>query len=171
MSTHPCRHTAFAAIAVVVIAIAALPQPARAQAAAGLSAVDRVAVFKAAGAVRQKNGHWVICTDDPDTHGASIDEVRDLNGDGRPEAVVNEGGSFCNGATGTRFSLVSKQADGSWRGMLASEGMAEFLQTKGKDGWPDVSIGGPGFCFPVMRWNGREYAMNRNEYEGKRCTR
>ena len=85
--------------------------------------------------------------------------------------MVNEDGTFCNGASGTRFSLVSKRADGSWRNMLASEGVAEFLQGRGKDGWPDVSIGGPGFCFPVMRWNGVEYAFDRNEYEGRRCTR
>ncbi|GAA5011408.1 hypothetical protein GCM10025793_23930 [Lysobacter lycopersici] len=147
-----------------------MAQPAHAQATDGLSTADRAAIFKAAGATKQKDGRWVICTDDPQTSGASIDEVRDLNGDGRPEAVVNEDGTFCNGMAGTRFALVSKQADGSWRSMLDSEGMAEFLPAKGKDGWPDVSVGGPGFCFPVMRWNGSGYAFNRNEYEGKRCT-
>ena len=35
--------------------------------------------------------------------------------------------------------------------------------------WPDISVGGPGFCFPVERWNGKEYKLNRFEYEGKRC--
>jgi len=48
-------------------------------------------------------------------------------------------------------------------------GVPEFLSSKGKDGWPDISIGGPGFCFPVQRWNGREYAVHRHEYEGKAC--
>jgi hypothetical protein len=43
------------------------------------------------------------------------------------------------------------------------------LKTKGKDGWPDISVGGPGFCFPVQRWNGKAYELNRFEYEGKRC--
>jgi hypothetical protein len=43
------------------------------------------------------------------------------------------------------------------------------LKTKGKDGWPDISVGGPGFCFPVQRWNGKAYELNRCEYEGKRC--
>ena len=47
--------------------------------------------------------------------------------------------------------------------------MPEFLATKGVGGWPDLSLGGPGFCFAVMRWNGRAYVFNRNEYEGKRC--
>lgn len=157
------------ALVLAVVAVTTILAPGHVR-AADLSAADRAAVFKAAGATKQKDGRWVICTDDPQTSGASIDEVRDLDGDGQPEAVVNEDGSFCNGMSGTRFALVSKQADGRWRSMLASEGMAEFLTARGKDGWPDVSIGGPGFCFPVMRWNGNAYAFNRNEYEGKRCT-
>ena len=37
------------------------------------------------------------------------------------------------------------------------------------DGWPDIQVGGPGFCFPVLRWNGKEYILNRHEYEGKPC--
>lgn len=166
MAMHPRFQAAF--VVASLVAFCAFSQPAHAQAKA-LSAADQAAVFKAAGATKQKNGRWVICTDDPQTSGASIDEVRDLNGDGRPEAVVIEDGTFCNGASGARFSLVSKQADGGWRSMLDSEGMATVLATKGKDGWPDVSVGGPGFCFPVMRWNGTQYAFNRNEYEGKRC--
>jgi hypothetical protein len=36
-------------------------------------------------------------------------------------------------------------------------------------GWPDISVGGPGFCFPVMRWNGRAYVRRRMEYDGKPC--
>ena len=47
--------------------------------------------------------------------------------------------------------------------------MPEFLKVKGVGGWPDVSLGGPGFCFPVYRWSGRAYTINRFEYEGKRC--
>lgn len=135
---------------------------------ATLSDADKVAVFKAAGAV-QKKGLWVICADDPNSSGAAIDTLRDLNGDGRPEAVVVEGGTFCYGHAGTGFQLLSRQADGSWRLMTGGSGMPEFLKSKGRDGWPDLSIGGPGFCFPVARWNGKEYAFNRYEYEGKRC--
>ena len=133
-----------------------------------VSAADRAAIFKAAGAV-QRGDKWIICSDDPQAAGASIDEVRDLNGDGRPEAITSEGGSFCYGFTGTGFQLLSQQADGSWKRITSDIGIPEPLKTKGKDGWPDLSIGGPGFCFPVQRWNGKEYALNRFEYEGKVC--
>jgi len=133
-----------------------------------VSAADRAAIFKAAGAV-QRGDKWIICSDDPQAEGANIDEVRDLNGDGRPEAITSEGGSFCYGFTGTGFQLLSQQADGSWKRITSDIGIPQPLKTKGKDGWPDLSIGGPGFCFPVQRWNGTEYALNRFEYEGKAC--
>ena len=48
-------------------------------------------------------------------------------------------------------------------------GLPQFLKTQGAQGWPDISVGGPGFCFPVQRWNGREYKLQRWEYEGKAC--
>jgi hypothetical protein len=138
-----------------------------------LSDADRAAVFKAAGATQRK-GKWVICVPDagsgaPEPEGAVIDTVRDLNGDGRPEAVVTDGGTYCYGNTGTGFTLLSKQANGNWRKITGDTGIPEFLKTKGSGGWPDISVGGPGFCFPVERWNGKAYALHRYEYEGKRC--
>lgn len=156
-------------LASCVLVCAALPLQARADKPdASLSETDKRAVFKAAGAV-QKKGLWLMCPDEPNPGGATIETVRDLNGDGRPEALVTEGGTFCYGRAEAGYALLSQQADGSWRRLSGGSGMPAFLKTKGKDGWPDISIGGPGFCFPVERWNGREYALNRFEYEGKRC--
>lgn len=68
-----------------------------------------------------------------------------------------------------RFQLLSKQADGTWKLITSATGILETLKTQGVGGWPDISIGGPGFCFPVQRWNGKAYTLNRYEYEGKRC--
>lgn len=136
-----------------------------------LSKTDQAAVFKAAG-FTLKGKEWRACdTGDsgaPYSPGA-IQDVRDLNGDGRPEAMVTEGGSYCYGFTGEAFTLLSKQADGSWRVMTADTGIAEFLSTRGVGNWPDISVGGPGFCFPVKRWNGKEYVQNRYQYDGKNC--
>ncbi len=139
-----------------------------APAGAKLNAADRIAVFKAAGAV-QRGGKWIICKDDPQAEGASIDDVRDLNGDGRPEAVVSEGGTYCYGMTGQGFTLLSRQANGGWKVITGDIGIPEFMKTRGVGGWPDISVGGPGFCFPVQRWNGKAYVVQRHEYEGKPC--
>jgi hypothetical protein len=130
---------------------------------AALTPAQRAAIFKAAGATR-KGAKWIICTDEPNPEGVSVDSIQDLNGDGRAEAVVIEGGSFCYGNTGAYFALVGQQADGSWKQIEADTGIATFLKTRTL-GWPDLEIGGPGFCFPVSRWNGKAYVQHHfNEY-------
>lgn len=127
-----------------------------------LSPADTAAAFKAAG-YKQQGKKWMGCAE------GRVSEVRDINGDGLPEVVITEGGTQCHGMTGQGYSLVSKQPGGSWKVVSAGTGMLDFLKGPTTKGWPDIQIGGPGFCFPVYRWNGREYAFNRNEYEGKRC--
>ena len=57
---------------------------------------------------------------------------------------------------GEGFWLVSKVTNGGWRLITGGPGIPEFLKTKGVGGWPDLLVGGPGFCFPVERWNGKE---------------
>ena len=93
----------------------------------------------------------------------------DVNGDGLPDVLITEEGTECHGMTGQGYSLVSKQPNGSWKEMSGGTGVPMFLATKGAAGRPDLQVGGPGFCFPVLRWNGRDYALQRHEYEGKRC--
>jgi hypothetical protein len=149
---------------------ATLPSAAAANAASSLSKADEAAAFKSAG-FKQRGATWRNC-DDPGTptyQAGSIERVADLNGDGRPEALIVEGGTYCYGNTGQAFWLVSQGADGRWALMAGETGIAEFLPTKGVGGWPDISVGGPGFCFPVLRWDGRHYKRQRWQYEGKAC--
>ena len=140
-------------------------------AATALTPTEQGAVFAAAG-FAWRGGQWHSDCEDPGTPSyepGAIETAADLNGDGRPEAVVTEGGSYCYGNTGTGFSLLSKQADGHWKRLYQSPGVAEFLKTRGVEKMPDISVGGPGFCFLVVRWNGKAYVDNRFEYEGKAC--
>ena len=140
--------------------------------AASAPPAEQAAIFKAAG-FAQRRGAWKSGNcDGAESESYSpgnIETYRDLNGDGRAEAVVTEGGAICYGMTGTHFWLLSKQANGSWKLMAEETAMPDFLATKGVGGWPDIQLGGPGFCFPVVRWNGKAYVSHRNEYEGKRC--
>jgi len=133
---------------------------------------EQAAIFAAAGFKKHgtawKSGNCEGSESESYSPG-SIDSVRDLNGDGRPEAVVIESGAICYGMTGMHFWLLSKQADGSWNQMVDETAMPDFLKTTGAGGWPDIQLGGPGFCFPVLRWNGKAYVNHRNEYEGKPC--
>ena len=159
---HPVRHR------IELLFLAALPLAGLA--AMQLSPADHDAAFKAAG-FTLKGKDWRSDCDDgsPSYTPASLDQVADLNGDGRPEALISEGGTTCYGATGAGYRLVSKQADGSWKLVTGGTGMLTLLNSKGVGGWPDIEVGGPGFCFPVERWNGKEYKLHGYQYEGRPC--
>ena len=140
--------------------------------AASAPPAEQATIYKAAGfALRGgawKSGNCEGMESESYSPG-SIETYRDLNGDGRPEAVVTESSAICYGMTGSHFWVLSKQAKGSWTLMAEETAMPDFLSTKGAGGWPDIQLGGPGFCFPVVRWNGKAYLNHRLEYEGKPC--
>ena len=140
-------------------------------AAVSVPAAEQAAIFTVAG-FKKAGGQWRTDCGAPGNGSyqpGAIDTYRDLNGDAHLEAVVTEGSSFCYGSTETGFRLLTRQASGQWKLLLQSPGIAEFLPTRGVAKMPDISIGGPGFCFPVVRWNGKAYVHNRYQYEGKPC--
>lgn len=142
VSLKPCPGDAEAKTA------AAPPSPATAD--------DRAAAFKAAGFAPTR-GRYLAC----DTRQTLEIEIRDLNGDGRPDAVITDSGLECYGSTEQGFVIVARDPGGAWRKLFNSPGIPTFLTTRGVGGWPDIENGGPGFCHPVMRWNGRDYATIR----------
>lgn len=130
---------------------------------------DINAAYAAAG-LTQKNGQWTGCPDDDHGRAGVADgDYRDLNGDGRPDLVITDEGAYCYGNTGQGFIVMTRNAAGQWTKLYNSPGIPTFLATKVKTpgGWPDVEIGGPGFCFPVMRWSGKDYVFLRNHEEEK----
>ena len=134
--------------------------------------IDDSDAFHAAGFKLVNDTEWRAC-DDPGTASylpGQIEQIADLNGDGAPEAVITESSAYCFGAAGTGYYLVSSDSAGKWRLIDSGEGFATFLKTRGADNWPDLEVGGPGFCFPVLRWDGKAYVPNRREYEGKPCS-
>ncbi|GAA0732605.1 YbjP/YqhG family protein [Sphingomonas japonica] len=150
---------------------AAATPPPPAVAGGPLSPADTAAAFRAAGFV-QRGADWRSDCDDPGTASyspGSVETVRDLNGDGFPEAILIESGTYCYGNTGQGYFIVSKGANGAWRPITSGTGIVTVLSSRGTSNWLDLEIGGPGFCFPVYRWNGREYAEFRRQYDGKPC--
>ena len=98
-----------------------------------------------------------------------ISEYRDLNGDGRMDAIVIDGGSACYGSIATGFHIMTKQANHKWTRIFRSPGKAVLLKTTGRYGWPDIRIENNSACFAVYRWDGKQYAVNRYEKNGKTC--
>ena len=82
--------------------------------------------------------------------------------------MVTESSAYCYGHTGTGFTLLTRSSAGAWTKLHESEGVANFLKTR-SNGWPELEVGGPGFCFPVLRWNGKAFVTHRHAYSGKRC--
>lgn len=91
-------------------------------------------------------------------------EVIDLNGDGQPEVFTQIQSTCLGGMAGVSMNLYIKNKQGQWKPQFGFPGMYSVLKTKHK-GFPDIEIGGPGNCFPVWRWNGREYDIH------KKCAR
>ncbi len=148
-----------------------VPMTANSLAASDYDAIMKAAGFKkfgkvwAADADSAKNG----CSADIDD--ALFDNrpsIRDLNGDGNPEVVVTDTGTYCYGNTGQGFAIIGWTGTG-WKQLISTSGIPMFIARKGSP-WPDVEIGGPGFCFPRARWSGKDYSGNGGWfYDGKPC--
>ncbi|HEV7334443.1 MAG TPA: hypothetical protein VGO06_00625 [Bosea sp. (in: a-proteobacteria)] len=81
-------------------------------------------------------------------------EVKDLNGDGVDEIILTEtgtkGAAVCFGMIGQIASILIADGSGKWRRELGFRGELSFIK-RSDSAWPDVEIGGPGFCFPLWR--------------------
>lgn len=128
-----------------------------------LTEAEKTAAFRAL-SFAQVGGEWRRCNEQPRMASSTpgrIEEVLDLNADGRPEVVIAESSSFCYGSQGNWFAVLTKEANGTWRQVLEMDGMFMALDTRA-NGWREIEIGGPGTRgFPVWRYNGKEYVYNR----------
>lgn len=93
----------------------------------------------------------------------------DLNKDSKEEIFVSYGNSFTSGNTGASIVLFIKNAAGIYEMNLGFPGLTPDILTTSNKSYPDLLIGGPGFDFPVLRWNGKKYdnykTVKDSEYE------
>lgn len=124
-----------------------------------MSRAEQLKVFGAAGFSDQPTDCQLEAEHYENYRPVTMDVVKDLNGDGRLDAIITEGSTLCYGFTGQGFFIVTKQADGEWRQVASGEGMPQFLPHRGVDGWPDIEIAGPGTRMPVLRYDGNTYKL------------
>lgn len=149
------------------IAVAVMAMSGGVAFAQAVGPADRAAALKAAGGK-------VVDRESGQTCDVSIeaDGVKDLNGDGLPEIVVTGRGTFCYGSTEQGYWVLQKTPAGAWKIVDQNQGVPTFLPTRGVGGWQDIEVGGPGFCFPINRYNGKEYVLNgTKEYQRGACAR
>ena len=139
--------------------------------ARALSVADREKLFRAAGMQAIGGGKWTGCPDD--VSGRSEAEIvlfRDLNDDGRPEAVIGDGGTFCNGYAGIASTVLTQDAADGWRVVYSNQGFVNFLVSRGVHDFPDIEAGLPSSCSPYFRWDGREYGkIAQLDEDGRAC--
>jgi alpha-tubulin suppressor-like RCC1 family protein len=85
----------------------------------------------------------------------------DINKDGIEELFVLYGNTFTSGNTESNIMLLQKDSYGDWHKYLDFQGTIPWALPTGNLSYPDLVIGGPGFQFPVYRWNGKDYVMAR----------
>jgi len=85
----------------------------------------------------------------------------DMNKDGKEEVFVHFGNSYTSGNTGSSIALFIKNSSGIYQNHLGFPGTIPYALTTVNQGYPDLLIGGPGFEYPVLRWNGKTYAHHR----------
>lgn len=131
--------------------------------AAGTQSAEKKAIFTAAG-FKYANGAWrAKCSF------GHIPIVKDINKDGRLDAVVRDGGTECYGTTGVGFYIVTKQKNGKWTRIFNSPGEPVFLKTLGRHGWPELLVTNPSNCHAVYSWNGAKFVKVRQQFKGKAC--
>lgn len=86
----------------------------------------------------------------------------DLNKDGLEELFLVFGSTSLFGNTGEGFELYQQTKAGSFVKCadVGGQGSPTFLSSSNL-GYPDFLVGGPGFEFPVYRWNGKTYKYSR----------
>jgi hypothetical protein len=89
-------------------------------------------------------------------------EVVDLNGDGTYEAFIEWGNSCLSGHTGRSLTLFVKDGSGAYKNQLGFPAFGYETLERGIEGFPDLQLGGPGFCFPVWAWDGLNYEFKCN---------
>ena len=83
--------------------------------------------------------------------------ITDMNKDGKEEVFIVMESSALYGNTGQDFILYIKNSKGNFeRDPELGGGIAMILVSK-NPGYPDIAIGGPGFDFPICRWDGKKY--------------
>lgn len=120
-------------------------------------------IFTAAG-FKNTNGFWRgKCSI------GHIPVIKDINGDGRLDAIVRDGGTECYASTGVGFYLLTTQKNGKWTRIFNSPGEPQFLKSIGRHGWPEMVVTNPSKCHNVFRWEGSKFMKVRQEFKGKTC--
>jgi hypothetical protein len=108
-----------------------------------------------------KDLKFALDKDSKDYPFAALVMPTDMNKDGKEEIFISFGNGYTSGNAGSSITVYIKNASGVYAPHLGFPGMAPDVLTTSNLGYPDLLVGGPGFDFPVFRWNGKAYNNHR----------
>jgi hypothetical protein len=89
-------------------------------------------------------------------------EIVDLNKDGVQEIFVQWGNACTSGMTGRSLTLLIKDPAGDYHRQFGFPAADWVPVAMGEDDWPDLMLGGPGFCHPVWTFRAGAYDFRCN---------
>ena len=89
-------------------------------------------------------------------------DITDLNSDKIHEVVILGGNTCSSGATGSSIWLFIKDSKGIYHANLGFPAASYEIMEHSLNGYPDLLIGGMGFCSAKWRWNGHKYRHFQN---------
>ena len=104
-----------------------------------------------------KDQPFAMDKDSKDYPFSAVVSPTDPNKDGSEEIFITYGNSYTSGNTGSSINLYIKNTAGVYTLHLGFPGISPDILTTTNLGYPDILVGGPGFEFPVLRWNGKTY--------------
>lgn len=138
--------------------------------ATALTAADRQAIYAQFNFNVGADGKSLVFSDAEQCPPLLVDggdiqvATEDLNADQYPEVFVSLGSTCMYGSAGTGVSLFIKDKSGRWQWHDVGAGMYS-VQSTSHLGYADLMIGGPGFCHPVLHWDGSTYVFDHKEPE------
>ena len=126
-----------------------------------LAPAEKDQIFKQLGFLLLKDKKQFIIPGGEDFPFEAFAYPTDLNKDGKEEVFVSYGNSYTSGQAGQSIVLFIKDASGKYQTHLGFPGTVPDALPASASKYPDLVIGGPGFEFPVWRWNGKGYALQR----------
>lgn len=121
-------------------------------------------VFNRSGLGLSKDKKQFIIANDPASFDFPFDAVLlpiDLNADRKEEIFIVYGNSYTSGMIGSNVLLFIKDKAGEYQSNFGFSGASPDILPSKNIGYPDLLIGGPGFEFPIWRWNGKEYVFHK----------
>lgn len=129
-----------------------------------LTLEEKIRIFKLTGWKNHPDeGHFQLGDDELSKDYPFRAEVYpvDFNNDGEEEVFISYGNSFTSGRAGSSIMLLIPTVRGYKRNFNFEGLVPGALRPYTSPDYPELLMGGPGFSFPIWKWDGQEYRYRR----------